>query len=212
MSTMYSTGPVLVWVGPQLFKPAYGAPLPAGNIRFLGTAEQTPQAEERYQQQPAYNDLSGAVPFDLNFLGGDAIFAIDLTYWDERVLAVINSQPQQMGSIPAVGGAGARGSYSALNGMGLLQAHEGNTITLYIVFPYGMPTSAPGAAMFANGMPVGYRFHGGSLISVKNHQMGSKYRKTHLTFQFAPLFDYTTNIFHLFDHSVPTNLVTPPTS
>lgn len=210
MATFYSTGPVLVWLGPQLFTPVYQGLLPAGSPVFLGTAEQTPQMEERYQQQPAYNDLSGAVPFDLNFLGGDLIFAIDLTRWDERVLARYNSMPQQMGTIPGPGGIGFRGSYSALNGMGILQAHEGNCATVYAVFPYGLPSSAPGAAMTAQGMPAGYRIHGCGLINVKNHQMGSKYRKTHLTVQAAPLMNHSDYVFHLFDHTIPANLATPP--
>ena len=212
MATFYSTGPVLVSVGPQVYSPTYGAPSSAASIQFLGTAEQTPQSEERYQQQPAYNDLSGAVPFDLNFLGGDAIFAIDLTRWNENVLAMVNSQPQQMGIIPGAGGPSARGRYGAVNGMGILQAHEGNTITLYAVFPYGAPAALPGTAMRAQGMPAGYRFHGGSLINVKNHQMGSKYRKTHLTFQFAPVFNNADSIFYLFDHVIPNGLATPPSA
>lgn len=212
MATFYSTGPVLLWAGPQVISPVHPGTLPSGSIQFVGTAEQTPQSEERYQQQPAYNDLSGAVPFDLNFLGGDAIFAIDLTRWDERVLAILNSQPQQMGVVPAAGGAGARGSYSAVSGMGVLQAHEGNTITLYAVFPYGAPAATPGAAMRGQGMPPGYRFHGGSLINVKNHQMGSKYRKTHLTFQFAPVYNYLDNTFRLFDHTIPGGLAVVPST
>lgn len=210
MATFYSTGPVLVWLGPQLISPVYGGTLPSGAPVFLGTAEQTPQMEERYQQQPAYNDLSGAVPFDLNFLGGDLIFAIDLTRWDERVLARFNSMPQQMGTMPVAGGVAARGRWGAVTGMGILQAHEGNCATVYVAFPYGAPSAGPGAAMRAQGMPAGYRLHGAGLINIKSHQMGSKYRKTHLTVQCAPIYDFASRTFFLFDNAVTADLCVPP--
>lgn len=209
MATFYSTGPVLVWVGPQIRKPTSYTQLGTQPFSFLGTAEQTPQAEIRRQYHPAYNDMSGAVPFDLNFLGEDAIFAVDLTRWDERVYGILASAPQQMGNIPAAGGVAVRGSYHAFNGMGILQAHEGNTITLYVVFPYGFPSAAPNAAGRAFSMPVGYRFHGGSLINDKHHQMGSKYKKLHLTMQFAPVYDYSDNYFVLYDHNVPASMARP---
>lgn len=212
MATFYSTGPVLVWVGPQVRQvQKYANPgANSGGIQFLGTAEQTPQAEIRRQYQPAYNDLSGAVPFDLNFLGEDAIFAIDLTRWNESVYGIISSAPQQMGVVPTAGGIPLRGGYSALNAMGGLQAHDGNTITLYAVFPYGFPAAAPNAAGRAAGMPVGYRFHGGSLINDKLHQMGSKHRKLHLTFQFAPVYQWNAFDFRLYDHIIPSSLARPP--
>ncbi len=212
MATFYSTGPVLVWVGPQVRNPTPYTPAGPAGIKFLGTAEQTPQGEIRRQFQPAYNDLSGAVPFDLNFLGEDAVFAIDLTRWNESVYGVISSAPQQTGSVPTPGGIPVRGEYSAINGMGSLNAHDGNSITVYVVFPYGFPTAAPNAPGRAFGMPVGYRFHGGALINDKLHQMGSKYRKLHLTFQFAPVFQYDTNTLRLYDHIVPSNLARPATS
>jgi len=209
MATFYSTGPVLLWAGPQIRFPTQYPSSSSQAIQFLGTAEQTPQAEIRRQYQPAYNDLSGAVPFDMNFLGEDLIFAIDLTRWNESVYGILSTAPQQMGSIPAAGGIPLRGSYSALNGMGTLQAHEGNTITLYAVFPYGFPASAPGLAMRSQGMPVGYRIHGCNLINDKLHQMGSKYRKLHLTFQAAPIMAAGYG-FTLYDHVITSALLTPP--
>jgi hypothetical protein len=213
MATFYATGPALIWVAPQTRMPTQYTPLFGGSPRFLGTAEQTPQTEIRRQYHPAYNDLAGAVPFDLNFLGEDCLFSIDLTRWDERVYATLSTSPQQMGTIPVPGGGlvppGTRGTYSAINGMGTLQAHEGNTITLYLVFPYGFTTTAPNAAGVGFGMPGGYRFHGGCLITDKHHQMGSKYKKLHLTMQFAPVYDYRTFDFCLYDHAVPATLARP---
>jgi hypothetical protein len=207
MATFYSTGPVQVWVGPQVISPAYGTVLPTGSIRYLGTAEVSPQAEIRRQYQPAYNDLSGAVPFDLNFLGEDAVIAIDLTRWNETTYAALANAPAQLaspgiiprGSYPAIGGAG---------GMGSLQAHDGFSVVVYMVFPYGFPAinNIPGRTF---GMPGGYRWMGASLINDKFHQMGAKYRKLHLTFQCAPIFNYLTNNFTLYDNSVPANLVRP---
>ena len=212
MATMYSTGPILIWVGPQVRQvQKYNTTPSAQGIQFLGTAEQTPQAEIRRQYQPAYNDLSGAVPFDLNFLGEDALFSVDLTRWDESVYGVISTAPQQMGGSPGPGGIPLRGRYSAVNGMGSLQAHDGNTITLYAVFPYGFPVAnSPNSAGRGAGMPVGYRFHGGSMITDKLHQMGSKFRKLHLTFQFAPVYQWNTQEFRLYDHIIPSNLARPP--
>lgn len=212
MSTMYSTGPILIYVGPQIIRPTAYTPTPPAGIKFLGTAEQTPQAENRRQYQPAYNDLGGAVPFDLNFLGEDMIFAVDLTRWNESVYGVISTAPQQMGGVPTPGGIPLRGTYSSLNALGSLQAHDGNTITVYAVFPYGFPTAAPNAAGRAFGMPLGYRMHGGSLINDKHHQWGSKYRKLHLTFQFTPIHDHATFDNRLYDHIVPTALARPPAS
>jgi hypothetical protein len=210
MATMYSTGPILVYVGGQTRKPTQYTPVAAvTSPQFLGTAEQTPQAEIRRQYHPAYNDLAGAVPFDLNFLGEDAIFAIDLTRWDERVYARLASSPQQTGAIPAAGSTSARGGYNAVNGMGILQAHEGNTITVYMAFPYGFSSSPANAAGVGFGMPGGYRWHGGCLINDKLHQMGSKHRKLHLTFQFSPVYDYRDYSFRLYDHDVPSSMATP---
>lgn len=209
MATFYSTGPVQVWVGPQVRKPTSYTTLGSSPILYLGTAEQTPQAEIRRQYHPAYNDLSGAVPFDLNFLGEDAIFAIDLTRWNETNYGVISTAPNQMGTVPAGGGSAVRGTYNPINGMGILNAHEGNSITVYMVFPYGFPSAAPNAAGRGFGMPMGYRFHGGALIYDKMHQMGSKYRKLHLTFQFAPIFDYQDRLIRLYDHTIPAGLDRP---
>ena len=210
MATFYSTGPIQIWVGPQIRKPTSYTPTSPQTIQYLGTAEQTPQAEIRRQYHPAYNDLSGAVPFDLNFLGEDAVFAVDLTRWDERVYGILASAPIQMGGgPPAAGGTGIRGTYDPTNGMGILEAHEGNTITLYAAFPYGFPGAAPNAAGRGFGMPMGYRFHGGSLINDKMHQMGSKYRKLHLTFQFAPVYDYATRNFCLYDHILQSQMARP---
>lgn len=208
MATMYCTGPVLVWLGPQLFSPAFGATLPAGAPQFLGTAEVSPQAEIRRQYQPAYNDLSGAVPFDLNFLGEDCVGAIDLTRWNEPVQALADSAPKQF----ATTGPPTRGTYAAVGDMGVLQAHLGYAMTLYFVFPYGSGLLTSNAVMVVQGMPTGYRFHGVSCINTKLHQMGSKYRKNHLTFQGSPIYDYTTGLFHLYDHGIPSGLFVPPSS
>jgi hypothetical protein len=209
MATFYSTGPIQIWVGPQIRKPTQYTPTSAQGFKYLGTAEQTPQAEIRRQYHPAYNDLSGAVPFDRHVLGEDAIFAVDLTRWNESNYGIIASAPQQMGGVPTAGGIGLRGSYSAVNAMGALQAHEGNTITLYCVFPYGFPSAAPNLAGRSFGMGPGYRFHGGSLINDKMHQMGSKYRKLHLTFQFAPVYQYDTFDFRLYDHIIDSSMARP---
>jgi len=214
MATMYSTGPILVWAGPQFFTPAatsaYAASGAPGSlpILFLGTAEQTPQAEIRRQYQPAYNDLGGAVPFDLSFLGADAIFACDLTRWDETVYRMLAREPGQIFGIPGTN----RGRWGALNGLGSLQAHDGFTTTLYVVFPYGLTAAAVGSAGRGFGMPGGYRFHGGSVINDKLHQMGSRHRKLHLTFQFAPVMDVTSPTFmmNLYDHTIPPALARPP--
>lgn len=204
MATFYSTGPVLLWVGPQIIKNNPYTQLPTGTPIFLGTAEVTPSAEIRRQLAPAYNDLSGAVPFDLNFLGEDAVLAIDLTRWDERTYAIISNYPATFGAATR-----ARGSWNAVNGMGSLQNTDGWSITVYMVFPYGFPTAAPNRAGRAFGMPTGYRFHGGGLINDKLHQMGNKYRKLHLTFQFAPIVQTGTFKTFLYDHEIPNNLATP---
>lgn len=209
MATFYATGPVQVWVGPQVMKPTAYTPTASGGPYYLGTAEQTPQAEVRRQYHPAYNDLSGAVPFDLNFLGEDAIFAIDLTRWNERIYGMISNAPSQMGVVPIAGGIGTRGTVDPINGMGQLNSHDGNSITLYMVFPYGFGSAPQNAAGRGFGMPGGYRWHGGALINDKMHQMGSKYRKLHLTFQFAPVFDVATRKLVLYDHIVPVNLASP---
>ena len=207
MATFYSTGPVLIWVGPQVYKNNPYTAMRSGPPVFLGTAEVSPQAEIRRQMQPAYNDLSGAVPFDLNFLGEDAVIAVDLTRWDEVVYRSLATTPGGFNQTTAMGS--PRGSYGALTAMGSLQATDGFTNTVYMVFPYGFPAAAPvNNSGRGNGMPVGYRWHGATLINDKFHQMGSKYRKTHLTFQCAPIFDVATQLFRLYDHEVPSNLVT----
>ena len=209
MATFYSTGPVLLFVGPQVFKPSQYTALTSLPPVFLGTAEVSPQAEIRRQYQPAYNDMSGAVPFDLNFLGEDAVIAIDLTRWDEVVYRTLATSPGAFGQTTAMGS--PRGRYSALNGMGTLQAHDGLSLCVYMVFPYGFPAAAPvNNAGRGNGMPGGYRWHGGALINDKLHQMGSKYRKLHLTFQCAPVYDYQTAVFNLYDHlGITSSMATP---
>ena len=208
MATFYSTGPVLIWVGPQIIKPTPYTPLPTVAPVFLGTAEVSPQGELRRQYQPAYNDMSGAVPFDLNFLGEDAVLAIDLTRWNENVYARLSDAPRQLTSPTGI----SRGSYPVVGpgvGMGALMAHDGLTTTVYMVFPYGFTTAVQNAPGRSYGMPVGYRFHGGSLINDKLHQMGSKYRKLHLTFQFAPVYNNVTTLMTLYDHTIPAAMALP---
>lgn len=207
MATFYCTGPVQLWVGPQVISPAYGTTLPTSPIRYLGTAEVSPQAEIRRQYQPAYNDLSGAVPFDLNFLGEDAVLAIDLTRWNETTYQAIARAPGQLNSAAAT--PGGYGTVGPAMGMGALQAHDGNSLTVYMAFPYGSAAAAQNIPGRTFGMTNGYRWMGGSLINDKLHQMGSKYRKLHLTFQFAPVFNFLTNAMTLYDFSVPNNLLRP---
>lgn len=209
MATFYSTGPVQIWVGPQVIAPAYGTVLPTGPILYLGTAEVSPQAEIRRQYQPAYNDLSGAVPFDLNFLGEDAVLAIDLSRWNDFTYQAIARAPNQLNTLGVAGSAGSYNAVGPRNCMGALQSHDGNSLTVYMVFPYGFAGNAANAPGRAFGMPGGYRWHGGSLINDKLHQMGAKYRKLHLTFQFAPIYNNGTAIFRLYDNVVPANLATP---
>ena len=168
-------------MGPRSLRATAYTVLATGPPLFLGTAEVSPQAEVRRQFQPAYNDLSGAVPFDLNFLGEDAILAVDLTRWNEFTYARCATAPGQL-STP-LASRGGYGTVGPTKGMGSLQAHDGSCLTVYLVFPYGSSASSANIPGRTFGMPPGYRFHGGSLINDKLHQMGSKYRKLHLTFQ-----------------------------
>src|SRR5262245_38706133 len=117
MASLFSTGPAHFFCGVG----ASFAPL------YLGTAEDEPIIELPPEYEQVRNDLAGSrKPLDRQFMGEDAFVGLNLSRWDETVLALVQACPYR---------SKARG-FQAFGSQGAFMQLEGLTFPLWITFPY----------------------------------------------------------------------------
>ncbi len=144
----WTTGPALVY--------ANGMGLSNGSAFFVGTCREKPIIDVDFEYEPVRNDLAGAKPADMMYLGRSAQVTCDLTEFNYPVVQALCSPPNfslaiAALTVPTVGQAGQFG-WDNPGDLGTLMITEQNAFVLYVVFPYF--ASHPAMA----GMVPGYRF------------------------------------------------------
>ena len=176
MAQLYCTGPAHSFV-------QYGSARPL----YLGTCKISPQIEIKKSTKAVYNDLGGEVPFDVAYMGKEAMTVVDLTRWNEKTYETIASSPQQ------IFGGGTDGPLD----IGSLYLTEGLGFTFYVVFPFATQKKAYST------LPAGYRFPGSYLVGPEKHQqMGTHPKELLLMFHHLRLFNAATGAFLLYDSNM----------
>jgi hypothetical protein len=163
MAIIYTTGPAHIF-----------SVIPRGGTFYLGTCEEKPRIVIRRRGRPVRNDIAGEVPMDLSYMGQEAIIGLDLTRFNEPIVALIDSYPI---TAAGVGGGGPRGT-DLIGDIGTLMVTEGANIGIIIQFPYS--AFAPFGGV--NAMPPGYFFPFCMPIPEEPLEVGTQARITHLMF------------------------------
>jgi hypothetical protein len=103
----------------------------------LGTCQIRPRILWRREFEPVLNDLGGKVPFDMQYMGQEAVIYLDLNRHDPDVIQSLRTPPlsdtfgvEEFGSIGAV------------------MAQDGHTFALSLNMPYLQKTLVFGSAIF----------------------------------------------------------------
>jgi hypothetical protein len=170
MAQFYSTGPVQLYVGPNVgagFQPV-----------FLGYGRRAPVITGDAVKRPVYCDLGGDAPLDQMYSGETATVQVDLNYWNEPVLQVIRDRGKVAGQ-PATPG------HQGPLEVGTLMVMEGVGYPLWLVYPY---RAKPAYAA----MPPGYMFYRASLAPDREEGGTRSERVVHLVWDCMRLFNAST--------------------
>ena len=152
--------------------------------QYLGTAQTKPRILWRRIFEPVYNDVGGSIPFDMQYMGHDALVIADINKIDQSVLETL----QQMPMISAPFGEEPFGS------MGTLMIQEGKAATLALVFPYG---GGGEAAKPGTKLPSGVTFEAAWLLGPDDQQVGTVHEQVRVIFQCLRTYDEGTGAFRL---------------
>ena len=167
--------------GPCAFNVTIG-----GSSSYLGTAETRPRILYRRQWEPVYNDIGGSVPFDMQYMGQDALVMADINKIDQKVL-------QQLQTLPDM--SGGEFGVEAFGSMGSLMVQEELAAQLSLTFPYGQGGEAakPGTQL-----PSGMTFRAAWLLGPDDQQIGTVHEKVRVIFQCLRTYDEGSGAFTLF--------------
>lgn len=157
----------------------------ASGYNFLGTAETRPRILYRRIFEPVYNDVGGSIPFDMQYMGQDALVIADINKIDQAVL-------QELQTLPDMGGTFG---VEAFGSMGSLMIQEGLAADLTLVFPYGQGGEA---AKPGTGLPPGMTFPQAWLLGPDDQQIGTVHEKVRVIFQCLRTYDEGSGSFTLF--------------
>lgn len=176
MSQAYSCGPADIFLG---VGSASKTPV------FLGWSEGQPDIDITAEYVPVKSDKAGpVVPIDTCYVGEWAQVTVDLTRWNEPIMAFVESWPAApFRGVRGTDAAGARGT--------LLQT-EGVDYPVIVRFPYSVKTA------YAT-LPAGYRFYSGRGQNLRI-KPGTGPMKKRIVFYCLPVLNIKTGQFALYDH------------
>lgn len=197
MAQPYVTGPCHIYVGISS-NPPRNPFNPSGSPVYLGTCRAAPRIQWDPAFEPVINDISGPrKPFDMIYLGKDAMISGDLTVWNWPVWEQIKSLPNT--ALPS--GAQEQGD------IGSLMVLEGYSYPIWIHYPFHSK-----AAMRDAGMVAGHRFAAGWLMGPIAEDPGNKSNSAHVQFYAINAYDKATGKFLCSDNNMTGIPTIPPQS
>lgn len=162
---------------------------PDFSFALLGTAQVRPRIQWRREWEPVFNDLGGKVPFDMQYMGSDALVSFDLTRHDPDVLESLRALPTMEKSKLGTEEFGAIGS---------LMIQEELAAGLALAFPYSTITNT--------GLKNGVHFPNAWLLGPDDEENGTQHQIQRIVFYCLRSFDETTGTFTLYDTDVSAGL------
>lgn len=156
--------------------------------QLIGTCQIRPRIQWRRQWEPVFNDLGGLVPFDMQYMGMDALVIADINRHDPGVVTALRSLPSMNPS---------KFGQEELGDIGSLMIQEGLAAELILAFPY---PSVKGVAL-TNGIS----FKAAWLID-DSEEDGTRHQINRFGFYCLRDFDPEVLKFTLCDFNVPAGL------
>lgn len=155
---------------------------------FLGTPERPADIDIRPYYEDVINDLAGGLcPFDMMFVGQDALITFDLTAWNAPVLEMLKN----FGSPGLAGAAGTDAQYDR----GSLMLTENKAWQLFIGYPRSaLPSMST--------LPSGYRFVACFLQGPHKMTPGLKPYKERCVIRALSAYNPDQKKFGLYDHEM----------